>query len=129
MPVTNKWEIIGWAGVDSGTLLIVDPCYVLPKEDDPDDKPNHTYESLFKGYFDGDYGKRVLAKEAIFSGVGGNGTVFNTYSGDGNYPIVGLIETSEQGYKNIRRVVVDLDWTFCEEQGLIDKDGNLILDK
>jgi hypothetical protein len=28
----SKWETIGYIGVDSGTVMVGDPCYVVPDE-------------------------------------------------------------------------------------------------
>lgn len=28
----SKWETIGYIGVDSGTIMVGDPCYVVPDE-------------------------------------------------------------------------------------------------
>lgn len=109
------WHIIGYIAVDSGTIAISDPCYFLPMDDDPDHKPNVTYQSLFEHYFDGDYGKRVLGKEFLMSGIGGSAVVFNTHSGDGSYPAIALVEENEKGYKSIKRVVIDTDYSFYEE--------------
>lgn len=108
------WEVIGWIAVDSGTIAISDPCYFLPMEDDPDHKPNVTYQSLFKDYFEGDYGKRVLAKRFMMSGIGGEAVVFNTHSGDGSFPAIALVE-DDNGHKSIKRVVIDTDFSFYEE--------------
>lgn len=28
----SQWETLGYIGVDSGTIMVVDPCYVIPDE-------------------------------------------------------------------------------------------------
>lgn len=30
---SQKWETLGRIGVDSGTIMFIDPCYLVPKED------------------------------------------------------------------------------------------------
>lgn len=29
----SKWETLGYIGVDAGTIMVVDPCYVVPDDD------------------------------------------------------------------------------------------------
>jgi len=63
---------IGYVAVDSGTLMIVDPCYVLD---------GGKYKKVMKMDLDK---KNTL----VVSGVGGTATVFRTAFGDGVYPVV-----------------------------------------
>lgn len=88
----SKKELVGYCGVDSGQLMITDPCYAL----------------------DGDKYKAVcemtLSKERIgsvvISSVAGNCIALGTNTGDGSYPV--YVERHEDG-KQIRRVIIELD--------------------
>jgi len=82
--VKSKYKLIGYCAVDSGLIIISDPCYVLPIKEDNN-----------KGY---DYNKlcsevdlEKLPKEHLFSGVGGTGIITGV-SIDGQYPVYADID-------------------------------------
>jgi hypothetical protein len=74
-------KLIGYAGVDSGQLIIVDPCYLAEwKDGEADDKGSH-------------YGKaceatlsRIGGGEVLVAGVAGMGVAIST-GGDGAFPV------------------------------------------
>ena len=69
-------ELVGYCGVDSGTILIIDPCYLnrIPELTDPD-KWADACDMIYPK------GKNDLPKE-IFQGV-----MTNTRFGDGHFPV------------------------------------------
>lgn len=75
---------IGHITVDSGQIMIVDPCYVLdgktPKEDE------ELYQKTSDLTIRDKYG------EVTFSGLAGNGVVSTTFDGDGVYPVYAKID-------------------------------------
>lgn len=82
----SKWVNIGFCAVDSGQLVLVDPCYIMPQDKRTLDDDQLDYNQLFDiRYGKGDPAEQ--AQEIIFSGIAGNGVVFDSGIGDGNYPV------------------------------------------
>ena len=85
--------LLGHAAVDSGQLMIVDPCYLLEGQhyeavcDITLRDPNHGGEFIAKGW--------------------ANGVVSSTGIGDGNYPVYAEIEDVPDWGKRITSVTVD----------------------
>lgn len=73
-------KLIGHCGVDSGQILLIDPCYVY----------NDDYSKKSEYY---DCCQITLSKEK--AGETELGVVTSTYSGDGNYPVYAT--TDEHG--------------------------------
>lgn len=93
---TSK-TLIGHCAVDSGSLMIVDPCYVLN-----DEKTSVEKNGLYQAGVD-----IILKKkfgEVIYSGVGGKGIITTTFDGDGSYPV--YAEVDQNGLP--RKIVIDL---------------------
>jgi hypothetical protein len=70
-----KTTILGSVAVDSGQLIIVDPCYLR--------------EAMAKG-FDDFYEKvcaAAMSGPVLFSGIGGVGMAINNFGGDGSYEV------------------------------------------
>lgn len=75
---------VGDVGVDSGQVMIVDPCYVL--KGDFDDKSQGSYGAVCDVTLSEDgYG------EFIATGIAGNAIASSSGYGDGNYPVYGEI--------------------------------------
>jgi len=94
-------KIIGYCGVDSGQILLIDPCYVWGDRFDADGEPTG-----------GDYDAacRITLSEAGAGEVAG-GVVTGTAYGDGAYPV-----TAEYGADGrILRVTIDFDPADPEE--------------
>ena len=77
-----KKDILGYVCVDSGQVIIIDPCYLHEwKDGESDDKKSHYVKCC----------DITLSKkrggEVLVSGVAGNGVVSGTYYGDGVYPV------------------------------------------
>lgn len=89
-------KLIGYCGVDSGSILIADPCYVMPEKEELQDPEkvkkfvdehkdyNHIFdEQLHKE----DPNWRNQAGEVLLTGIQGTGVLSHTFHGDGNYPV------------------------------------------
>lgn len=68
----SDWKTIGYIGVDSGTVMVVDPCYIVPDDDWMD----------FCREFDdnGGYAKRYVEMNS-------GGIAVTTAHGDGSYAV------------------------------------------
>lgn len=80
-----KKKIIGYASVDSGQLVIVDPCYLRAWKDGeyrPDTVPDNHYAKACVETLKQDGGGEILV-----SGTAGIGVAVQTGYGDGNYPV------------------------------------------
>lgn len=85
-------EYAGACGVDSGQLMITDPCYALNDE-------------AYKKVSDATLSKERVGNVVIHSKAG-NCIAFSTNTGDGMYPV--FIERHKDG-KQIKRVIIELD--------------------
>ena len=119
---------LGCVGVDSGQLLITDPCYI----------DGHWEKEKFEGnsgdYFNYSYlgccnqtlksgGGEIFGLNREGLGYSGGhlsdislGTVFSTGHGDGCYPVYG--KTNDHG----RIMGVLIDFGMNEEEGFLDED-------
>src|SRR5688500_13918753 len=82
---TNDMTLIGFVGVDSGQIMIGDPCYTLPYKqfsEDPSVK-GRTYDTLLNAY-DEDGSNRQLHLEPFGDGIV---QVVSSGYGDGYYPV------------------------------------------
>jgi hypothetical protein len=97
----SKWVKIGDCAVDSGTLMIVDPCYVLPdKEGVVANKDSYTYEK-FLNDIGSDKFKQILA-----SGIGGTGVLSSTGFGDGCYPVFAKVVDEGDWGERIKEIKI-----------------------
>lgn len=96
MTVRHGWHKIGTIAVDSGTIVVVDPCYI---ESGFDLKP------VFVAT-DGDR----HGGERVFAGTHGTGVVVASGGGDGSYPLSAYYD--EEGI--IREVSISF-WDEDEE--------------
>jgi hypothetical protein len=105
----GKWVRVGSAPVDSGTMMLVDPCYVLPDKRDtdedekipleysealgfehPTDHPE-SYASRDKARANGDYESAYALGGRGKTPYGVMGWFFDTNWGDGSYPVFARI--------------------------------------
>lgn len=82
--MSDRWIKLGMVGVDSGQLMIVDPCYV--DDDDP-----FNYNDLMKQWNERE-GQKSIGFPVNEFHPEGLGIVFSGFGGDGAYPIYGHIE-------------------------------------
>lgn len=88
--VVTSTEIIGWCSVDSGTIMIVDPCYVLP-----DNRPNlPPHEPSFPAPGSEHDSVYLDATKFVSNNADApkhhtwmHGVVMSTLYGDGGYPV------------------------------------------
>lgn len=104
-------KLIGHVSVDSGTIMIIDPCYVLPDDrGDGDDGLNYPTEchpdSPFNDSPSSVYLRAVghTAENGDRYGAWHLGMITGTYYGDGSYPVYAEIEGSR-----VRRITIDFD--------------------
>lgn len=74
----SAWVKIGECGVDSGQIMIVDPCYVLV-DDDREEKNGYTYRELLEEWNKVDWRPLHLNVQ--------DGVVVSSGYGDGLYPV------------------------------------------
>lgn len=93
------WTLIGQAGVDSGQIMIIDPCYILPGKQ---------------------YASMIAAREKLghekplpFK----HGLVYNTWYGDGNYHIYAMYDKEGRP----ERIMIDFTTTY----GFDEKNPNM----
>jgi hypothetical protein len=101
----SEWTLIGHCGVDSGHLVLVDPCYIMPSDTRKLEDDQMDYGQLHKSLFGKD-GIGPESKELVFSGIAGNGVVFSSGIGDGNYPVYAKIVDDETFGRRVAEVKV-----------------------
>lgn len=82
----NGTKVIGYFGVDSGQVIIIDPCYLSDWKDGeafPENGKENSYSKSCKITLGKDRGGEILVAD-----IAGNGVVASTGLGDGNYPVV-----------------------------------------
>lgn len=86
-----SWETIGYIGVDSGTVMVVDPCYVVPDED---------WTDWYHEFSDGG------GFERNYQEMDSGGIAVITAHGDGAY----AVEARRDRNGNILEIRVKFDW-------------------
>lgn len=94
--ITKK--LIGYCAVDSGQIMIVDPCYVLKEMDAAQAEDAYKEVCSITLNPDAPFGQKT------FSGIAGDGVVSSTYDGDGNYPVYAHVDESGRP----RRITIHL---------------------
>lgn len=84
------WELVGQCGVDSGQMMLVDPCYILDKTD---------YEKLLNHR-----NKQGNMNTTSFK----QGIISNTWCGDGNYHV--YQQKDKDG--RVERLLIDFTTTY-----------------
>lgn len=107
VPVARK--VIGHVDVDSGTIMIIDPCYVLP-----DKRSHHDHQPTFPSPIGDETSVYLNATSTCFQppfeGGGGhgdwhNGFLTSTLWGDGSYPVIAELNLTGQ----VIRLTIDFD--------------------
>jgi len=84
---TKRWVLMGKVGVDSGMLMVGDPCYFTDNWVDEDYKNICDRKGMFKQIKgDSKNSKRIYAPDYL------KAVVFESGLGDGVYEVWGLIE-------------------------------------
>jgi hypothetical protein len=89
----NIKKIIGYCGVDSGQLLVIDPCY-LSKWKDGEFDPNKKLDNSYARACELTCGDGQECGGEVQEG----GVVFASGYGDGNYPVIAT-------YNKDRRII------------------------
>jgi len=84
------WALLGQCRVDSGQMMLIDPCYILNKKD---------YEELIRSRKELGFMNPIWFK---------NGLVSNTWCGDGNYHV--YMQKDKDG--RVERLLIDFTTTF-----------------
>jgi hypothetical protein len=111
MRVKDNWFKIGEVGVDSGQLILTDPCYMKQWKDDgyhPEDAPDgeYSYSGVCKGT-----NKNQYVQCQYTMGHNGIAVAFSTGYGDGTYPV--FAKRGAEG--RIMEVKVLFDWEESDE--------------
>jgi Protein of unknown function (DUF4241) len=77
-----KKELLGYCAVDSGQLIIVDPCYLREWKDGGSEDNSHYGRACALTVTQTGGGQMTVA------GIAGDGVVFASGWGDGNYPVL-----------------------------------------
>lgn len=99
----NK-KLLGYAPVDSGQLILIDPCYLSDWKDGeykPEKKATNDYARACEITQNENAGGEMLV-----SGIGGTGVVFSSGMGDGNYPVIAHYEESEKFGRRIKSIEI-----------------------
>ena len=91
-------RLLGWVEVDSGTLLIGDPVYVLPRASE--DKAGVDYQAVIDA--PADLYAQPLAERPVL--------LLQRFGGDGSFPVVGEFAEGE-----LIAVHIDLDPPMDED--------------
>jgi hypothetical protein len=95
--MANVRKVVGHVAVDSGQVMIVDPCYVLPD--------TGLRDEIFE------VNEKSTAGEFLAAGIGGTGVSAFSGFGDGSYPVVA--EFIDKGKWGVR--VKSLTITFIRD--------------
>ncbi len=95
-------KIIGYAPVDSGQLIVVDPCYLREWKDGNVDDDSH-YGRACQATLGKDGGGSILV-----SGIAGDGVAFSTGWGDGLYPVIAHYGEGENDGR-IMKITIDFN--------------------
>lgn len=109
-----RTEVIGHFGVDSGTVMIIDPCYVLKDERVLDPKgaifgETSEYLRTVESTCESPWHGPVLLDEYPGQDMG---VVCGTLWGDGTYPVIAEYNNSGR----IVRLIIDFDYEGDDEE-------------
>src|SRR5262245_18144959 len=106
-----KKHLIGHVAVDSGQLILVDPCYLREWKDGNVEFKDSEVTNAKANHYAAACAQTVKGAggELLVAGIAGTGVAFPTGWGDGNYPVHALV--SDEG----RVVKVEVDFSDGEE--------------
>jgi hypothetical protein len=114
----NEWRRIGEVFVDSGTVMVVDPCYVLRDKRDNDPEDSLEYCEAFRDFAESPSPQSMLDSQDFSSlaipptqkyPYGVNGFIIPSGYGDGAYPIYGRFTKDNSWGTRITGIFVDFD--------------------
>jgi len=116
----NKTKLAGYCGVDSGQIMVIDPCYAFM--DEFDDMGGNYRNVCNISLGDDGYGEFPLPKNGYTQGIG---VVTSSGYGDGNYPV--FVDVNDDGRVVELRIAFDgikhddykVMMNHEEEEGLI----------
>lgn len=94
----ENWITIGIVAVDSGTLMISDPCYIVGKEWSEEDYEKYVINGMTEKYISIPFGK----------GHDGKAVIFESGFGDGVYEVRALIKNFGNFGKRVKEVRIVL---------------------
>ena len=97
----EEFEPIGTVFVDSGQIMVGDPCYVLPREDGDTAIEGRTYDALLAAYGE-DWDRRYLIPFEH-----GIAAVVSSGYGDGQYTVYVRYENGGEWGKRVAQVMID----------------------
>ena len=98
---------LGYISVDSGTVLVADPCYWLKSDKEENLKENETRW----GRFCEEIGSDTVHEFEHGSGFIGKGIMLGGFGGDGVYPVFAEYD------KNGRQTRLIVEFGYDEEEG------------
>lgn len=120
-------RVVGHVDVDSGTIMVIDPCYVLPDKrtgwpehlPDGGDPSSWRYlhgdeTSVYLSAVDSAWEKNSYGRGAGGFGEWGNGFITSTTHGDGSYPVVADFDSNGR----ILQITIDFDPSYDEDDEL-----------
>lgn len=118
MYISTTRKKVGSIGVDSGQVLIIDPCYVLDDEFNPNSEPTGgKYDAVCRTTLSDDgYG------EVLY------GVASATYGGDGHYPVYAEVDKNNG---RVVRLIIEFvedenDEDYCSDCGYSDCDNDCV---
>ena len=119
---TERYQV-GTVGVDSGTMMMCDPCYAFSKRENNEGKlignDIKTYDEILDDYKEGGFifGKELGMPIKINSDNFADGVVFSTGFGDGVYPVtIDVVDCGEYGTR-----VKSATITFIQDDEVSEK--------
>ena len=102
-----KRELIGEVGVDSGQLLVCDPCYIRSqwKDTNFDKVKEPTGEFSYDGCCQATCSKDSAGQLNYSMGHAGAGVVFSSGYGDGTYPVY----AKKNAHGRVVEVIIKMD--------------------
>lgn len=105
----KKIEVIGSVDVDSGLLMVGDPCYFTGTS-----WADANYNAMLDDLFEDHMHSKQHVSIPHERGHDGMGVVFGTAWGDGTYPVIAVWTDSSGGWDSSRptQIIVDTDPAF-----------------
>lgn len=106
-----KFEVLGHVDVDSGLLMIGDPCYF---EDEKWGEKH--YSAMCDDLFEDHMNSKTHVSLPHERGHAGKGVAFGTAWGDGGYPVIGVWDYEGEQWESNRpsQVFVDTNPVYDE---------------